>query len=208
MKELSKKSSLLSKYWNLDMRNLFFTETNSIGNFLNKFFTVTSLLSLSVLSFQEEAFATDKTFFCGAENYRGEVVPTTYVIPETGGNPIALIYWVQDYFNGPPEERCSVATSKIEAYYSNNELEYIDTDIVNDLPVICVAQSASHRCTSSDVIVTLRPGTDRFQALNTMMNLIRQVDGDPLEITDDLLIYRDGEAYVNLEVFIEKAQGM
>ncbi|MEO1256157.1 MAG: COP23 domain-containing protein, partial [Bacteroidota bacterium] len=67
--------------------------------------------------------AANGTFFCGSASYRGEMVPTTYMNPETGGNPVALIYWVKDYFSGSPEERCSAGTSKMQAYYDNGLLE-------------------------------------------------------------------------------------
>lgn len=191
------------------MQKLSFSKKNRIRDSFKKrrkLFLITSLLSFFILSIQKEVSATSRTFFCGSESYRGELTPTTYIRPETGGNPVALIYWVKDYFNDPPEERCLAATNKMQAYYDNGELEHINTDVIGGLPVLCIAQNANHRCTSSDVVVTLRPETDRFQALDVMLNLLRRIGDDPLEITDDLLIYRRGEEYLNLDVFLEKVQ--
>lgn len=181
---------------------------NSLSSFF-RFLLAGTLLGFSTL-YPKKLMAAEPTFFCGSESYRGEEVPTTYVNPETGGHPIALIYWVPDYFPEPPEERCSSATNKLQAYYDNGLLGYLDTDVVNGLPVICIAQSIDNRCVDSDIIVTLRPETDPSQALNVMIqmrDLIRQVNGNPLEITDDLIVYRNGHPYINLGVFVDRLAG-
>lgn len=187
------------------MQKPVFYKISSTGDLLKALFFSISLPSF-FLSFSQEASATGRTFFCGSASYRGEVVPTTYVNPATGGNPIALIYWVKDYFDDPPEKRCSEATGKMQAYYDNGLLQHINTDLVDGLPVICIAENSDGRCTSSDVVVNLRPGTDRFEALDTMLNLVNRLGDVPLEIADDLLFYRRGEDYINLDAFIEEVQ--
>lgn len=154
--------------------------------------------------------ATELTFFCGSERYRGEVVPTTYVNHETGGNATALVYWVSDYFSNSgetPEQRCGMASERLQAYHDNGLLGYIDTNVVNNLPVICIARIAGDECTESDIIITLPPDVNRFEALRVMTNLARLINGEPINLNDDLVIYRNGEAYVNFEIFIEISKG-
>lgn len=170
-------------------------------------YLLTKYLLFFITLFLAKPALADQTFTCGSETYRGEVVPTTYVNPEAGGNPIPMIYWVEDYFPSPPPEvRCSTATGKLQAYYDNGQLEFINTDIVNGLPVICVALQVSNRCSDSDIILTLHSGVDRFAALRRMMYLTRQAGSTPLAITDDLVVYSGGEAYVDIDIFIESLQ--
>jgi hypothetical protein len=166
---------------------------------------ITVVLQLSL--YQKSLVASESTFFCGSESYRGETVPTTYINPETGGQAIAFIYWVSDYFEnagGTPQRRCEEVSRRLQAYYDAGLLEHINTGIVNDLSVICIARSTDNRCTDSDIIVTLAPNVDRFNALRVMTHIRRQVNLRPLELTDDLIVYQNGEAYINFEVFIER----
>jgi hypothetical protein len=56
----------------------------------------------------------------------------------------------------------------------------------------------------SDIIVTLPPGIDRFDALSKLLDLNRIASGRPLYLTDDLIIYRNGEAFINVEILIKR----
>ena len=131
----------------------------------------------------------NQPFFCGTQTYRNERVPVTYINPETGGRPVALIHWVSEYFSASgatPQRRCEIVTTRLQAYYDEGSLGNINTaKFSNGSQVICVVRSNSYECTEADIVLTLPPGVDRFDALNVMTDMVNALRSAPLELTDD-----------------------
>jgi hypothetical protein len=185
-----------------------------IQRLLRQFFSSKSVLILTLICTplidQKPSFASSENFTCSSTGYDGKTVPTTFVNPETGGRPVALILWVSDYFSGSgatPENRCEVVTGRLQAYYDNGYLNYIHSDTVNGLPVICISQNTD-QCSESEIIMTLPPGIDSVDALSTLTNINQVRHLEPLELTDELVVYRRGEAYINFAVYVERARGL
>ncbi|MFK8183989.1 MAG: COP23 domain-containing protein [Phormidesmis sp.] len=160
---------------------------------------------------QETSEASSKNFTCLYTQYGGGAVPATFVQPETGGHPVTLIRWVSEYFSGSgatPQNRCDVVTARLQAFYDNGYLYYIHSDTVNGLPVICVNQSLD-RCTGdAEIIVTLPPGTNSGDVLITLTNINQVMSLEPLNLTDELVVFRNNEVYINFEVYVDRASGV
>lgn len=194
---------------------LLLSNSNALGYFPQLFVAILSLTLLA--THQIKVKASEQAFFCRSESYRGETVPITFVNDETGGRPIALIYWTYEGFSSTgstPAARCETVTEKLQAAYDQGLLSsnYFATDIRNDgTSVICLTQNVNSGCSSSNsssIVMTLPPGVDRVSALNRLLCLSRQINGRPLELTDDLIVYRGGEVYVNFGIFVERTQDL
>lgn len=93
--------------------------------------------------------------------------------------------------------------ARFQRYHDNGTLNYMRTDKSGNYPVICIASDKGGNCRQQDVLVTLEPGTDADAVLQRMLDLRRRVGG-PIELSDDLFFYVDGEAYVDMEVFLKQ----
>jgi len=158
--------------------------------------------------YQPAAVAGGTQFSCKTDTTEdGIIVPATIAKTEKG-TETSIILWISRYFTasgGTPEARCANVSNRLQRYYDNGWLTYFKTDVVNNLGVICVARSASSKCLNSDVIVTLPPNVNRFQALDQLLKLQRIASsGKPLYLTDEFIIYRDGEALINVKVMIDR----
>lgn len=148
-----------------------------------------------------------RRFFCGTDlNPTHGTVPATIVRTERG--PIPMIHWVSDWIKDPkwtPQARCEAVADRFQRYHDNGTLRYMRTDKNGDYPVICIASDKGGNCRQQNVLVTLEPGTDADAVLQQMTDLRRRVSG-PIELNDDLFFYVDGEAYVDMEVFLEQGR--
>lgn len=149
--------------------------------------------------------AQSRRYFCGRNNHptHGNV-PTT--IARTARGPVPMIHWVSDWIKDPkwtPQTRCEAVADRFQRYHDNGTLKYMRTDKSGNYPVICVANRKGGNCVQQDILVTLEPGTDADVVLQQMTDLRRRVGG-PVELSDDLFFYVDGEAYIHMEVFLEQ----
>jgi hypothetical protein len=169
------------------------------------FLTQAIFFTSTIFAFTPSVIARETKFFCGtAITENGVTVPATITRSERG-QEIALILWVSKYFKGTPQSRCLEVSSRFQKYYENELLPYIRTDVINNLGVICVGRSSSvEKCLKSDVIVTLLPNVNRFEALDRLLSLGRFASGRPIYLTDTLIIYRNGEALVNVKIFMDR----
>lgn len=169
------------------------------------FFAITVLLV--TIGLQVPSIAKDNKFSCETEvSKQGKTVPAT-IVRAKRGNEIRIIYWLSEYFSksgGTPAQRCKDTSQQFQKYYDNGWLKFIRTDEINNLGVICVARTTSGKCTKKDIIVTLPPNVNRFEALGTLLNLRRIAAGGPLYLTDQLITYENGEAYINIDIFLKR----
>jgi Circadian oscillating protein COP23 len=174
------------------------------------FLAVLTTLTLSIcgtFALYQPAVAKGSQFFCKTATTKdGTIVPATIARTESG-EEIPLILWISNYFSavgGTPQNRCEEVSKRFQRYHDNGWLKYITTGIFNNYSVICVAKSVKSECLKSDIIVTLPPGIDRFDALSKLLDLNRIASGRPLYLTDDLIIYINGEAFINVEILIKR----
>ena len=145
-------------------------------------------------------------FFCGRDtNSRYGEVPAS--IARTARGDVPMIHWVSNWIKDPrwtPQARCEDVSRRFQRYYDNGMLKYMRTGEFKDYPVICVASRKGGSCREQDVLVTLERGSDAKDVLKQMMDLRIQIRG-PLELSNDLLFYEDGEAYIDIDVFLNRA---
>lgn len=136
------------------------------------------------------------SYFCGT--YAG--FPATMRMMSEGNIPIIRWTNTQNIGGITPLERCQTVSARLQQAYSNGTLRYIGTGVVNGQTVICATSyKGSSSCLASGILLTPTPGTDADLALANLLDLSRILSGHPLYQNGDLLIYFEGEAYVNLE---------
>jgi hypothetical protein len=196
------------------MKRLFYTtcvgaHCKSIN--CSKYFQIL-LLAITTLSvivgLQAVSSAKDNKFYCQTEvREQGKTMPAT-IVRAKRGNEIRIIYWRSEYFSksgGTPAQRCKDTSQQFQKYYDNDWLKYIRTDEINNLGIICVARIKGSKCTNKDIIVTLPPNVNRFEALGTLLDLRRIAAGRPLYLTDQLITYENGEAYINIDILLNRS---
>jgi hypothetical protein len=137
------------------------------------------------------ANTTEGKFYCG----RSRNTPAT--MAKTSRGPVPVIRWVstigEDY---TPENRCKIVSGKFQQFYTDGTLNYLTTGTVNQLPVICAAQSENGPCTG--VLFTLKPNSDPGQTLKRLLSIRNRAPGAVLNESD-------ARIYVNVADFLDKA---
>ena len=166
-----------------------------------------ALVFYTVLFWQQAVMARQQKYYCGtATTAHGETVPAT-IVQTTSGEEFRFIRWTSRYFSRSgetPQARCESSSQKLQRYSDNSSLRYLTTNTINGLGVICIAKSEKKKCDPSSIIITLPPGIDRSDALSSLFDLRRVVAGHPLDLTDELVLYRNGEVYVDVDILINK----
>lgn len=119
--------------------------------------SVISVLALTVTTTidNQPSYAGGNKFFCTQEGN----TPVTKV--RTSRGPETFIRWVvQDFKKFPPAQRCKIVSTRFQRYYDNGSLFITTRDNFNNYPVLCIANRKGTPCTSENVLVTLKPGTD------------------------------------------------
>jgi hypothetical protein len=95
-------------------------------------------------------------------------------VVKTKKGDVPLIYWDTNMGVGyTPNVRCDKVSSRFTKLYNNGKLKYLATGRVNSQPVICATTSKSARCNSSNLLFTVKPGSDPrnvLQQLNAVRN--------------------------------------
>ena len=145
-------------------------------------------------------------FFCGRDtNSRYGEVPAT--IARTARGDVPIIHWVSTWSSGSgwtPQRRCDLVSQKFQRYHENGTLKFMRTGQFNGYPVICIASSKGGSCLQQDVLVTLPLEGDAAETLEQMTDLRTRTRKEPLMLSDDLLFYKDGELYVDMDVFLNR----
>ena len=146
-----------------------------------------------------------------------EIRSNTYYCAQLNGNwntfvntprgRIDLINWVRSYSKEwTPKARCIAVSRRFQRFLDNGNLKYIRTGVVNDQPVICVANDRGGACPSNNVLITFKPGTNPETVLIKLIDFRRTVSGQTIVLSDnDSGFYADGHFYVDMEKFLEKA---
>ncbi len=127
-------------------------------------------------------------------------VPTTIVKTLRGNLP--MIRWVKTFTGSyNVARRCDEVSTRLDRFDRTSKLKYIRTGNVNTYPVICIDSGVSgNTCPTASVLVTLPKGTDSSQVLQKMLDLRARAEGNIINLSGEQLVrYRNGDAYVNLD---------
>ena len=118
---------------------------------------------------------------------------------------VKLINWANKFSpDWTPQKRCSAVSGRFQNFLDRGNLKFIRTGSVNSLPVLCVADARGGDCPNSNVLITLKPGTDPEGVLIKLVDFRRSVSGQTLTLSaDDAGFYSDGEFYVDMDKFLE-----
>lgn len=155
----------------------------------------------SAIAFPEASQAgINNTYYCAQLNGKWN----TFV--NTPRGRVTLIEWANQFSEKwTPQKRCAAVSERFQTFLDRGNLKYIRTGNVNQLPVICIADSRGGDCPDENVLITLQQGTDPEGVLVRLVDFRRSVSGQTLTLSsDDAAFYSDGEFYVNMEKFLEK----
>ena len=155
----------------------------------------------SAIAFPETSQAgINNTYYCAQLNGKWN----TFV--NTPRGRVTLIEWANQFSEKwTPQKRCAAVSERFQTFLDRGNLKYIRTGNVNQLPVICIADSRGGDCPDKNVLITLQQGTDPEGVLVRLVDFRRSVSGQTLTLSsDDAAFYSDGEFYVNMEKFLEK----
>ena len=159
-------------------------------------------LTIGAVAVPQTSIAGNNKYFCA------QLHGTYRTFARTARGPIPLISWVS--YSAPPwtpRARCIAVSKRFERFYDNGNLRYISTGIVNGQPVLCAVRSQGDSCHGANVLVTLPPGTNRYEAAQTLLDLRGLAAGRTLDLSGDERFekYVDGETYYNLDLILSAA---
>lgn len=99
-------------------------------------------------------------------------LPTTFALTPRGAVPI--VGWDSQYFSSAgysPERRCQEVTGRFNNLHSQGLLSSITTGYLNGQPVVCASRSGG--CSNSNLLFTLKPGSDAAMAVQKLFDLGR-----------------------------------
>ena len=147
----------------------------------------------------ESKASTNNTYYCaqlqGAWN--------TFV--NTPRGRVKLVGWETKFSEEwTPQKRCLEVSNRFQNFLAAGTLKYIRTGVVNNLPVICVAQIRGGVCPEQNVLITFNPETDPENVLIQLVDFRRSVSGQTIVLNEnDAAFYSQGEFYVDVQKFLE-----
>ncbi|NJL79461.1 MAG: hypothetical protein HC836_34255 [Richelia sp. RM2_1_2] len=161
--------------------------------------TAIALGCITTTSLIPPSYAKSPKFECAVLNG----VPITWVRTPRGKEP--FIRWVSPAFNVPPLERCKIVSAKFRRYYyDNGGFYFTGRNNVNGYPVLCISNRQGGSCSSNNVLVTLKPGSDPGYVIQQIMDFRRSANASPIELSGDKFIqYVDGEFYLDVKKLVD-----
>jgi hypothetical protein len=133
-----------------------------------------SLTSLMVGIQPSQAQATFVCEFSSTTN-----LYTTYA--QTPRGPVPVVRWYSHYFEGAgytPERRCREVSGRFQNLQNQGLLPYITAGYLNGQPVICAGSGGG--CNSSNLLFTLKAGSDAAAVLQELFDLRSGASASPL----------------------------
>ncbi|WP_026734904.1 COP23 domain-containing protein [Fischerella sp. PCC 9605] len=167
--------------------------------------SVTSALALAAIAIttsNQPSYAGGNKFSCAKLNG----VPVTMVRTSRGNE--TFIRWKDEYFSKSIDRmsRCQAVTDRFQRYYDNGNLFITSRENVNNYPVLCIANRKGAPCTSDNILITLKPGTDIGRVLKQMLDFRRGVGTEPIELSgSQYLTYEDGDLYLDVKQLVDSA---
>ncbi|ELS04436.1 hypothetical protein Xen7305DRAFT_00041690 [Xenococcus sp. PCC 7305] len=154
----------------------------------------------NAVAFTPESKASiDNTYYCA--QLQGQW--NTFV--NTPRGRVKLVEWETKFSEQwTPQKRCVEVSKRFQNFLDSGSLKYIRTGVVNNLPVICVAQLRGGLCPEQNVLITFNSETDPEKVLIQLVNFRRSVSGQTIVLNEsDTAFYSQGEFYVDVNNFIE-----
>lgn len=141
-------------------------------------------------------------FICasGFDQKTNQRFPTTYAWNQRGKIPI--VRWKYKWFENSeytPERRCQEVSSRFQAAYDNQSLNYITNGTENNQKVICTARQQDAAC--ANTLLTLRPGDDSLEILTALKDQLRGQGGGPPDHNSKRQVYYK----INFKKFLQTA---
>ena len=90
--------------------------------------------------------------------------PQTFVKTSTG-KKFPIISWKSKVNpEWPPQKRCQEVSKRFQRYSDHGVLKHIGTGILNGKSVLCAVPKQGNACNAKNVLVTLPPDIDRYEA--------------------------------------------
>lgn len=160
-------------------------------------------LAMGANALMSQPSLAETKFFCG----RSQGTPATMVRTEVGSEP--LIRWtLRDLGNAgwSPDRRCQEVSARFQRFYDNGNLKFIRTGSINGQRVLCVSRYKGGPCPDSQVLVTLKKGTDAELVLQQLRDFRRGATSRPLQLTGTgTETYVDGETYIDVQKLLNTA---
>lgn len=117
------------------------------------------------------------TFVCEFSSTTG--LYTTYA--QTPRGPVPVVRWYSHYFDSAgytPERRCREVSGRFQNLQNQGLLPYITAGYLNGQPVICAGSGGG--CNSSNLLFTLKAGSDAAAVLQELFDLRSGASASPL----------------------------
>jgi hypothetical protein len=151
-----------------------------------KILAVSAIGFASIATINQSSYAQTNTqtttYFCGASK---DGVPTTFTHSSTG-RKIAIIRWEKKWSSEyTPEVRCQEVSSRFQSASEEGVLNYLTAGMIKGRTVLCAARRYGDTC--SYLLLTLKPGDDASQVIETLRQigykatgpLVQSEDGSP-----------------------------
>lgn len=162
---------------------------------------VISALSLGIVSITSNhpSDASTNKFFCSQE---GGVPITKVRTPR--GNETFIRWVVKDFKKFSPAQRCKIVSARFQRYYDNGSLFITSRDNFNNYPVLCITNRKGASCTSDNILVTLKPGTDTGRVLRQMLDFRRGVGESVINLSGcQAFTYDQGDVYLDVKELVD-----
>lgn len=162
--------------------------------------TAISIGFVTTFSLAQPSYATRSKFYCAVFN--GE--PITWVRTSRGAEP--FIRWVSPAlaFDTSPLERCKIVSARFRRYYDNGRFYISGRDNLNGSPVLCISNLRGGECSSRNVLVTLKQGSDPGFVIQQILDFRRNANGTTIELSGNKFIqYVNGEFYLDAKKLVD-----
>lgn len=169
---------------------------------VTKAFVIASLAICSVVgTYSQPSYARPSKFYCAVLNG----VPRTWVRTSRGKEQ--LIRWVVKDFSASgftPLKRCIAVSARFRRFHDNGNLYITSRDNVNGYPVLCIINRKYGGCSPKDILITLRPGSDKARVLKRILAVRRTASNKPVELSGSKCVtYRNGEFYLDVKALVD-----
>ncbi|MBW4568949.1 MAG: COP23 domain-containing protein [Tolypothrix carrinoi HA7290-LM1] len=146
-----------------------------------KRFGLVTLTTLTTIPIQP-SYAEGSTFYCGTSEYKGKIIPTTFVRSQNGRR-IGFIRWIYSSFDTKKlstQQRCEVVSQRFQRIYDHGYLNGFIGGTLNGQPVICATNNQNHTCTDKTLLFTLKHKKfteSTLEALRSASRIIGEASG-------------------------------
>lgn len=153
----------------------------------------------TITTSNQPSYAGNNKFFCTQEGG----VPVTKV-RTSRGNETFLRWVVTDFKKFPPSQRCQIVSAKFQRYYDNGSVFITSRDNFNGYPVLCIANRKATPCTSENILVTLKPGSDTGATLKQIIDFRRGVAASAVNLSGcQAITYDNGDLYLDVKQLVD-----